>query len=155
MRLTAFLLVPALIVAPADASAQRRDRPPNALYETGTMGRLGDCITDGMIAGTAVGLVVGMFAADRSDLRVPVMLAWGVLGFSSGILSGTGFWAVHEARRSHAQRNERPDTITTPGPRAQAKILRTRPCRGTLPFTSAPAPVQSPTPDGLSWVREP
>lgn len=149
MRLAFLLLAPALIAGPTDASGQRRMPPSHAIYATGTMARLGDCITDGMIAGTAVGLVVGMFAADRTDLRVPVMLAWGIIGFGSGVFSGTGFWAVHEARRRHAQRNERPDTITTPGPRAQAKILRTRPCRGTLPFTSAPAPVQTPPPGGL------
>lgn len=138
---------------PADASAQRQH--PNAIYETGAMGRLGDCMADGMIVGTAAGLVVGMFQTEQTSLRVPVMALWGIIGMGAGVWGGTLYWGVHEGRRSHAQRSERPDTVRTPGPRTQAKILRTRPCRGTLPFTSGPTTPTAPREGGLPWVREP
>ena len=120
-----------------DIGAQQQGA--RALHEAGAMGRMRDCMTDGMIAGAALGVVYGMFQTDRTDLRIPAMAIWGVLGFTAGMIPGLGYWAVHEHRRDAALRNERPESVTTPGPRVQSKILRQRPCRGALPFTSGPS----------------
>lgn len=125
------------------------------MYETGAMGRLGDCMADGMIVGGVAGLVVGMFQTDRSNARIPVMALWGVIGLGAGIWSGLGYWAVHEIRRDRALYRERPDTITTPGPSMQSDILRKRPCRGTIPFTAGPATRTAAREGLLPWVREP
>ena len=156
-RVFVFALASALTVWPSQLSAQRggQREGARAMYETGPMGRLGDCITDGMIVGAAAGLVFGMFQTDRTDIRVPSMLFWGFIGWGMGVIPGAGYWAVHEIRRDRAMQRERPDTITTPGPRVQASILRTRPCRGAIPFTSAPSTPAAAREGALPWVREP
>ena len=148
------LLVPALALAVA-APAAAQHANARTTYETGAMGRLGDCMADGMIAGAAAGVVYGMFRTDRSDLRTPSMLVWGLAGVGMGILPGMAYWAMHEVRRDRALKRERPDQVTTPGPRVEAKILLTRPCRGPLPFTSGPAAPATARGATLSWVREP
>lgn len=153
MRHTAaLLLVPALIALPAIAVAQQGGR---GMYENGSMRRLSDCMADGMIVGGVAGLVVGMFQTDRTNARVPVMAFWGAVGLGAGIWGGLGYWAVHEIRRDRAMNRERADTVTTPGPRMQSDILRKRPCRGAIPFTSGPRTPPAAREGSLPWVREP
>lgn len=119
------------------------------------MGRLNDCIGDGMIAGAAAGAVYGMFATEHSDRRAASTFLWGAAGAAAGVLPGMLYWAIHEARRDAALRNERPETVTTPGPRVRADILRKRPCRGMIPFTSGPVEPTAASEATLPWVREP
>ena len=156
-RMSHLLLVPALLLATSCASLGRPQPPSGtrAVYTTGPMGRLGDCVADGIIAGAAVGTVYGMFATDRGDTRLASMLLWGLIGTGLGTIPGMGYWAVHEIRRDHALRNERPEMTTTPGPRAQSAILRKRPCRGMIPFTSGPTEPAAARAATLPWVREP
>ena len=138
------------------AQVPRIPQASNAVYQYGPMGRLGDCIGDGMIAGAAVGLVYGMFQAEASDTRLASSLLWGLIGVGAGVWTGMGYWVVHEIRRDRALRRERPSTVTTPGPHVQAAILRKRPCRGALPFTSGPSePAAARESGALPWVRQP
>lgn len=108
-----------------------------------------------MIAGAAVGVVYGMFATDHSERRVASMALWGLAGSAIGVITGMLYWAIHETRRDAALRNERPETITTPGPQVRGAILRKRPCRGLIPFTDGPTEPTAAREATLPWVREP
>ena len=159
MRRTAvLLLVPAVLTSTMSCVSLRHPEPPSgnrAVHTNGPVGRLNDCIGDGMIAGAAAGAVYGMFATDHSDRRLASMTVWGLAGAAAGVLPGMVYWAIHETRRDAALRNERPETVTTPGPRVQAAILRTRPCRRMIPFTDGPTEPTAAREPTLPWVREP